>query len=133
MNKETVRFRRELGRLLPCCPGRKRELLSKFDDSLSPFLEDCPAPGYEQLKAAFGPPEEMASVLIGAVPEKEKQRFHLWQRVRKSLLILLFVLVFLFGFYAYFLKEWTITETHSELIPGKYPNSYETTTPLGGD
>lgn len=105
MNKETVRYRRKLRKLLSCGPGRKKELLSRFENSLSPFLEDCPAPGYEQLEAAFGPPEEMASVLMEAVSEREKRCIQLWKKVQKGLFILLLILVLLFGFYAYYLER----------------------------
>lgn len=116
MNKETIRYQRKLRKQLPCGLSRKKELLSKFETTLSPFLEDCPCPNYEQLTAAFGPPEEMASVLMEAVPEKEKRHFRLWQRIQKGLCILLFILVLLFGFYAYYLKEWEVVEFHNSVI-----------------
>lgn len=131
MNKETIRYQRKLRKQLPCGPSRKKELLSKFETTLSPFLEDCPCPNYEQLTAAFGPPEEMASVLMEAVPEKEKRHFRLWQRIQKGLFILLFILVLLFGFYAYYLKEWTVIEVRDEVFPT--PTAYESTASQEGD
>lgn len=130
MNKETLRYRRKLRKLLSCGPGRKKELLSRFENSLSPFLEDCPAPGYAQLEAAFGPPEEMASVLMEAVSEREKRCMQLWKKVQKGLFILLLILVFLFGFYAYYLKEWTTIGVRDEIHPGDIYS--ETVTQEGG-
>lgn len=123
MNKEIIRYQRKLRKQLPCSPSRKKELLSKFEATISPFLEDCPCPNYEQLAAAFGPPEEMASVLMEAVPETEKRRFRLWQKIRNVLCILLFILVLLFGFYTYYLKGWTVVEFHKSVIEIVYETS----------
>lgn len=117
MNKEIVRYQLKLRKHLSCNPNKKKQLLSTFESSLTPFLEDCPTPSYEQIEAAFGPPEEMASVLMETVPEKEKRLFQLWQNVRKCIFILLFILAIVFGVYAYCLKEWTIITVYDEVYP----------------
>lgn len=110
MNKETARYRRALRSQLSCLPRRKRQLLVKFEGTLFAFLEECPDPSYEQLEAAFGSPGEIASVLMEAVPEKEKRRYVLWQKAGKALLILCLIFAIVFGVYAYTLKEWTVIE-----------------------
>lgn len=117
MNKEIARYRRELRKQLPCLPHRKKQMLDKFESALLSFLEDCPNPVYAQLKAAFGPPEEMALVLMEAVPEKEKRHFVLWQRVGRDLLILLFILTLVFCFYVYYLNELTIITVYDDVYP----------------
>lgn len=117
MNKQIALYRRELRKRLFCGPGRKKKLLSKFDSALAAFLEDCSAPSYEQLEAAFGPPGEMAAVLMETVPREETRRFRLWCKARMGVLVLLITLIILFGFYAYFLKEWTVITVYDDVYP----------------
>lgn len=115
MNNETARYRRALRNQLPCLPHRKRQLLVKFEAALLPFLEEHPDPSFAQLELAFGSPKEIASILMEAVPEKEMQRFALWKKAEKILLILCLIFAILFGIYAYTLKEWTIVEYHDSV------------------
>lgn len=51
---------------------RRRRILEAFRRSLSLFLEDVDAPTYEDLEEAFGPPEQMAEDLMGAIPDLPK-------------------------------------------------------------
>ena len=121
MNNELIRYQKNLKKALFCGYRKKQQLLSDFRSSLSAFLEDCPTPTYSQLADAFGPPEEVARLLMEHVSQAEIQHYHLWKTVQKSILILLAILVLLFGFYAYYLKEWTIITVHDEIRPVPNP------------
>ena len=82
MNRSPLaRYKKELA----CCvPGhsRRKALLSAFQRSLVPFLEENAAPSYEDLVEAFGPPEHMAQSFLHvnplpAPPSSQKTyRFH---------------------------------------------------------
>lgn len=56
MYNDILRYRRSLKKQLRCGPLARKKLLDRFGGSLAPFLEENPAPGYEQLVSAFGPP-----------------------------------------------------------------------------
>ena len=77
-----TRYKKILRRNLSCTGNTKKQLLQKFERSLSVFLEDTPTPDMDELCAAFGPPKEMASVLMAEVPQKEVARY----RARKIVL-----------------------------------------------
>lgn len=68
MNRSPLaRYKKELA----CCvPGysRRKALLSAFQRSLVPFLEENAAPSYEDLVEAFGPPEHMAQSFLHVNP-----------------------------------------------------------------
>ena len=56
---------------LVCCVSghrRRKALLAAFHQSLIPFLEENATPSYEDLIAAFGPPEQMAQNLLQVNP-----------------------------------------------------------------
>ena len=117
MNKSILCYRRALKKALYCSRAKRQELLEQFKISISYFLEDCPEPTYEQLIDAFGPPEEMACILMEKVSAEEKERCRKRRSVLKALAIFLVVMVVLYTVYVHFYKEYTIIEFHDELIP----------------
>lgn len=123
MNSDLSNYKQKLRKQLHCSITTKKKLLSAFEHSLIPFLEEYPSPTFAQLESAFGPPEEMASMLMESVSRKE-QLFCLQKRKLAKLLVsILVVLVFLFSVYTYCIKEYTFIEVHNELFEG---NIYET-------
>jgi len=131
MDKEAARYKRAVAKRLSCSVSRKWKLLNGFQESLDRFLEEVPSPGSAQLIDAFGPPEELASTMMGKVSDQEKKRYVIQEKVFKALFVVAFILALIFGFYAYFIKEWTIIEFHDSVEP--VPTTYESTAPLEGD
>lgn len=66
-NPDIRRYEQELGRATQGFRRRKR-VLQTFRISLKLLLEEVDSPTYEDLERAFGPPEQMARDLIGAIP-----------------------------------------------------------------
>lgn len=46
----------------------RRKIMRAFYDSLAPLLEEFPTPSYDDLNEAFGPPEQMAQLLLQTIP-----------------------------------------------------------------
>lgn len=105
MNKELTRYRRALKKHLHCGVSTRRQLLDRFDNSLSDFLADCPTPTLEQLKSAFGPPEEAAGVLMEAVSENEQIQCQKRKTLLRILASAVAVLFIVFTIYVYFVKD----------------------------
>ena len=105
MNKELTRYRRALKKHLHCGVSTRRQLLDRFDNSLSDFLADCPTPSQEQLKSAFGPPEEAAGVLMEAVSENEQIQCQKRKTLLRILASAVAVLFIVFTIYVYFVKD----------------------------
>lgn len=105
MNKELTRYRRALKKHLHCGVSTRRQLLDRFDNSLSDFLADCPTPTQEQLKSAFGPPEEAAGVLMEAVSENEQIQCQKRKTLLRILASAVAVLFIVFTIYVYFVKD----------------------------
>lgn len=62
------RYERALGREVKGFRQRK-QVRKAFQRSLTPFLEEQPAPAWTDLVEAFGPPEQMARELMEAIPD----------------------------------------------------------------
>lgn len=75
MKNCVTRYKKILKRNLYCSGNTRKRLLQKFEIALSAFLEDNPTPSMDELSAAFGPPKEMASVLMEEVPKQEVARY----------------------------------------------------------
>ena len=105
MNKELTRYRRALKKHLHCGVSTRRQLLDRFDNSLSDFLADCPTPTQEQLKSAFGPPEEAAGVLMETVSENEQIQCQKRKTLLRILASAVAVLFIVFTIYVYFVKD----------------------------
>ena len=105
MYNDILRYRRSLKKQLRCGPLARKKLLDRFGGSLAPFLEENPAPGYEQLVSAFGPPEEMAAVLMESVSAKEQARYQTGRKLIQILAVLVAVLFLAFVLYVFFVKD----------------------------
>lgn len=117
MNKETARYRRALKKQLHCIGAKRQELLNQFDCSLSCFLEECPSPAYAQLEDAFGPPAEMAGILMEGVSPGAQRRYHAGKTLLKILAGLAAAFFVVFALYVFFDKEYSVVEITGELIP----------------
>lgn len=125
MNKEIIRYQRELKEHLQCCMHIRKKLLSQFRDSLSGFLEENPEPNYEQLITAFGPPEEMANILMEAVPTSEQLRYRRNNKLVKILCGFAAVLFIMFALYVFYMKEFTVVQFYDTVIPDNVISTQE--------
>ena len=105
MNTCSRQYIQQLKRSLRCCGATKKRLLQQFRDKLDGFLEETPSPNRQTLEEAFGPPEEMAKVLMETVSAGEKNRFRrqkLWLRGAVAVLVAAFLALTV---YIYTMKE----------------------------
>ena len=117
MNKDIARYRWLLKRNLHCGIRKRRELLKQFNYALSDFMDEYSVPTYSQLSDAFGPPEEMACVLMENVSAEEREQYRIRQIVLKVLTAFVVILFALASMYVFFLKQYTIIEFYDTLIP----------------
>ena len=72
----TEYYRRQLSRHLKCDKKAKERLLDSFArNMLSPLLEISNQPSLEELRAAFGTPQEVAALLMEQITEDEILRY----------------------------------------------------------
>lgn len=69
------KYKKVLKKNLRCPRNTQKQLLQKFDVSLSRFLEENPSPSMDKLCTAFGSPKEMASILTEEVIPAEIARY----------------------------------------------------------
>lgn len=96
MNNSAARYKSKLKRKLQCSHGTKARLVEEFSHSLNGFLEENPDASFADLSNAFGPPEEMARMLMEEVDEKELRSYktkHSLLRIVSIVLALTLVLV----------------------------------------
>lgn len=118
MNKCITRYRRELKRNLQCCIIEQKRLLSLFDSSLSTFLEDYPTPTYAQLEEAFGPPNEMAGVLMERIPQSKQTNYHRIKRILFVSMSVIAALLICFTIYVFYDKEYSVVTFADNVAPG---------------
>jgi len=105
MNRELIRYRRAVKRQLRCTGKTRRTLLHRLQSMLDSFLDEHPAATPEDLKTAFGPPEAMASLLCENLTETDRRSYNRKHRLIRIIAGSLIVLMLLFSFYVFFLKQ----------------------------
>lgn len=96
MNNKVARYKSKLKRKLQCNRGTKAKLLEEFSPLMDGFLDENPDATYTDLSNAFGPPEEMAKILMDKVDEQEKRAYKLRQlllRIAAAVLAIVLVIV----------------------------------------
>ena len=116
MNKSVAQYRRALKSMLPCQGPVRRRLMDEFGGMLDSFLEDNPSPTPDELRAAFGSPEEMARHLSANISAAESLQYSRGVVAKKVLAIVLVVLLALATVYVFILKQKPIYVV-DELIP----------------
>lgn len=101
MNKCAMQYRKKLAECLQCSSKTRKALLDSFDRSLEYYLEECPEPADKELHAAFGPPEEMAWVLMEGISTQEIARYQARQNLKRVCVCILVVLLLIACVYVY--------------------------------
>ena len=105
MMDTVLQYERLLKKQLRCTSAVKERLLEKFRSALLVFLEETPKPSLNQFHEAFGPPEEMAQVLMTEVSPEEKAEYRRNRRIRRFVAGVIAVVFVLFTMYIYFEKQ----------------------------
>ncbi len=115
MNSSAARYKSKLKQKLQCSRRMKAELLTDFTHSLDGFLDEKPDATFADLSNAFGPPEEMANILMEQVSEQETCTYKLHQTLRHIVAVVLAIVLFLFTVYVLFWKQKPII-SYTEII-----------------
>lgn len=70
MNQSAQKYKNRLRKELRCANTARERLLDSFDSTLEGYLDENPNASLEDLCNAFGPPEEMANILMEQVSSK---------------------------------------------------------------
>lgn len=105
MVNAAAQYRRALKKKLRCSAKEKERLLEGFDQTLSAYLEEHGDPAMGDLSAAFGPPEEMAEVIMEDVPPQEQTRYQRQVVISKILTCILAALLVFFTVYTWIYKD----------------------------
>ena len=105
MTDTVLQYEKLLKKQLRCTTAVRKRLLEKFRGALLVFLEETPEPSLNQLHEAFGPPEEMAQVLMTEVSPEEKTEYRRNRRIWRIAASIIAVVVILFTMYVYFEKQ----------------------------
>lgn len=107
MTASVKKYQNALKKKLYCSGSAKSKLLDQFISSVSAFTEDNPSPTFEELVSAFGPPEEMATVLMAEISEPEKLRYHRAVLLQSAIAGVLVAAFLAFTGYIYICKEYS--------------------------
>lgn len=105
MTDTVLQYEKLLKKQLRCTTAVRKRLLEKFRGALLVFLEETPDPNLNQLREAFGPPEEMAQVLMTEVSPEEMVEYCRNTRIRRIAAGVIAVVLVLFTMYVYFEKQ----------------------------
>lgn len=111
MMNTVLQYEKLLKKQLRCTTAVRKQLLEKFRGALLVFLEETPEPSMNQLREAFGPPEEMAQVLMTEVSPEENTEYRRNRRIRRIAAGVIAIVFALFTMYVYFGKQKPLTIT----------------------
>lgn len=118
------KYERSVKKALHCGKAAKVRLLARFHDSLQTFLEENPSPDAQALHDAFGPPEEMARLLMEDTIEAERAQYRrnkLFLRISAGVLV---AAILLFAIYICFKKSEPV-EYFNDIIVNETRNANE--------
>lgn len=113
------RYMREIRRHLRCSRKTRIRLLNRFTTYQRDAIDD--APDYDQMVTMFGPPKEMARILMEEVTNEEQTAYEQSNLVKKIATILVAVAFVLSSLYIMFWKEISVIEVETNTYYGE-PN-----------
>ena len=99
------KYERSVKKALHCGKAAKVRLLARFHGSLQTFLEENPSPDAQALHDAFGPPEEMAKLLMEDTTEAERAQYRRNKLFLRIGAVILITAILLFSIYVCFVKS----------------------------
>lgn len=125
MNKDSTRYRRALKKQLQCNVSLRRQLLTQFDNSLVSFEEEFPSPTFSQLESAFGPPAEMAAVMMEGVSDREAKKYGIRKKLIRIFAGIAAALFIAFSMYVFFEKEFSVVTFEDDAFPTNETHAFE--------
>lgn len=117
MINAAARYRCVLKKQLRCNKAVRSRLLADFDNTLDAYLEEHTEPTIDDLSAAFGPPEEMASILMAQTTPQEQAHYRKKTIAIRALAYIFASILMLLTIYIWFVKEVGVTSVdHSGII-----------------
>lgn len=120
MNNNAARYKSKLKRKLQCNRGTKADLLEEFSHLLDGFLDENPDATYTDLSNAFGPPEEMAKILMDKVDEQEKRAYKQRQLLLRIAAAVLAIVLIIATIDVFFIKQRPLEVVHGTGIVDNY-------------
>lgn len=113
------KYERSVKKALHCSSATKAKLLDGFRATLNAFSEENPSPDAQALYEAFGPPEEMAKLLMESTTEADRAQYRrnkLFLRISAAILL---VIIILFAIYVCFMKSFPVQhyDNFSAIVP----------------
>jgi len=124
MINAAARYRRALKKQLRCTTAVRSRLLADFDNTLDAYLEEHTEPTIGDLSAAFGPPEEMASILMAQTTPQEQAHYRKKTIAIRALAYIFAGILVLFTIYIWFLKDIKVTAVDSSGIISPTSSNY---------
>ena len=111
------KYRKIVRKNLRCLGNTRKEILKRFDNSLSAFLEDNPNATEEDLFVAFGPALEMSDVLMESVPQAEIENYHKQKKTKKIIrtLIVIVCIILIIWLFLWMQKPIVIVDEVSQI------------------
>lgn len=111
----TTQYTKALRKHLHCSRRIQNRLLKQFELSMADYLSETPSPDVQELTAAFGTPEVMASILMENVSPAQQLHYRSSRTAMKVCSSVLAALVLFSTVYLYFDKA-TPVVCYDELI-----------------
>lgn len=124
MVNAAARYRRALKKQLRCNRAVMSHILAGFDNTLDAYLKEHTEPTIGDLSAAFGPPEEMASILMAQTTPQEQAHYRKKTIAIRALAYIVAGILVLFTIYIWFLKEIEITAVNGSGIISPTSSNY---------
>ena len=124
MVNAVTRYRRALKKQLRCTKEVRSRILADFDNTLDAYLEEHTEPTIGDLSAAFGPPEEMASILMAQTSPQEQAHYRKKTIVIRALAYIVAGIFVLFTIYIWFVKEVGLTAVNGSGIISPTSSNY---------
>ena len=117
MNNNAKRYKSKLKRKLQCNRATKARLLDEFSHSLDGFLDENPDATFADLSNAFGPPEEMAHILMEKLSMEDNRQYRRYIRIKRIVAAFCAAAFLLFVSYVFVEKQKPLTfNDNDELV-----------------
>lgn len=130
MMNDLSKYTKAVKPLLACGRKTRQQLLQQFHASVKAAWDGDGIPSMDFLVESFGPPEEMAAVLMESVPEEEITRCHKRRKFKKAIAVVFLFAFFIFSIYVFFLMQHPIQVVDQIVIN---PEVTDTATIAGGN
>ena len=114
MNIQTKRYLWQLRSQLSCPIWVRRRLLASFLPTMELYLQENPKPSRAELLDNFGPPAQMARVMLEHVYKSERQQYHKNRLILRCAMSAIAVMLVTCCIYVMFFMEWRDTVIHLE-------------------